>query len=330
MTNETDDTENTMPLRQGFSWSVDWNLLRTFMVIAECNGITRAAEQLGLKQPSVSSALRRLEQGLGVQLAERDPRNFVLTAAGEALYAECKQIFGSVARLPDLFSSLDDDISGEIRVCLASHVVTPLLDETLAEFHQRYPQTRFSVTVRNSSQVVAAVRDKSASFGVCLAHDYGEEVHSTLFYREHFGFFCGPLHPLYGRKNLQLSDLRDYDRVSFYTDSATGYLRSVAMLRQQANLSERLAGASDHLEEVRRMIMAGVGYGPLPIHVVEADIQAKRLWQLPPFNDTPSIDIHLIHNPQAKLNSAEAKFLELLTQRIKQTPLNERTYGCSY
>ncbi|WP_404407575.1 LysR family transcriptional regulator [Pseudidiomarina marina] len=330
MTDVKDDSPLSSKPLQGFSWSVDWNLLRTFMVIAECNGITRAAEQLGLKQPSVSSALRRLEEGLQVQLAERDPRNFVLTAAGEALYAECKQIFGSVSRLPDLFSSLSDEVTGEIRVCLASHVITPLLDETLAEFHQLYPQTRFSVTVRSSSQVVAAVSDKSASFGVCLAHDYGNEVEGTLFYREHFGFFCGPLHPLFGRSNLQLSDLRDYERVSFYTDSANGYLRSVALLRQQANLSEQLAGVSDHLEEVRRMIVAGVGYGPLPIHVVETDIKTGRLWQLPPYTDTPSIDIHLVRNPDAKLNRAEAKFLELLQLRIKQTPLNERTYGASY
>ncbi|WP_417665082.1 LysR family transcriptional regulator [Pseudidiomarina sp.] len=330
MTNERDDSVTQASPLRGFSWSVDWNLLRTFLVIAECNGITRAAEQMGLKQPSVSSALRRLEDGLQVQLAERDPRNFVLTAAGEALYLECKQIFGSVARLPDLFSSLHDEISGEIRVCLASHVVTPLLDETLAEFHQLYPKTRFSVTVSNSRQVVKTVSDKTASFGVCLAHDYSDDVDGTLFYREHFGFFCGPPHPLFGRSNLQLSDLRDYERVSFYTDSATGYLRSVALLRQQANLSEQLAGVSDHLEEVRRMIGAGLGYGPLPIHVIEADIKAGRLWQLPPYTNTPSIDIHLVQNPHAKLNRAEAKFLEILTQRIEQTPLHERTYGCSY
>ena len=51
-------------------WELDWNLLRTFVVIAELKSITRAAEQLKLKQPSVSNALKRLEDRVGRRLVE--------------------------------------------------------------------------------------------------------------------------------------------------------------------------------------------------------------------------------------------------------------------
>jgi DNA-binding MarR family transcriptional regulator len=74
-----DETENraTALVRR-----LDWNLLRTFVVLVEAQGITRAAERLGLQQPTVSNALRRLEETLGRRLIDRSPGTFELTEAG--------------------------------------------------------------------------------------------------------------------------------------------------------------------------------------------------------------------------------------------------------
>ena len=308
---------------------MDWNLLRTFMVIAEENSITGAARFLGLKQPSVSNALRRLETLLGVQLAARDPRNFALTRHGEALYKECREIFGSVNRLPNLLAGTSDAVEDHVNICMASHVATPLLDAALAEFHAANPLTSFSISVLSSRDVVERVVSKQASFGVCLMRERVPELTTTLFYREHFGFFCGPSHPLYGREGLTLKDMREYERVTFSTDNLGDVLHPVAALRAQAQLSDKLAGDSNNLEEVRRMIMAGLGIGPLPIHVIERDIKNGRLWQLPPYKDTPIVDIFLISHPRANLNAAEAAFLAKLTEMITETPLDARTYGAT-
>ncbi|MDO8861182.1 LysR family transcriptional regulator [Haliea sp. E1-2-M8] len=309
------------------SWNLDWNLLRTFLVIAEKNSITGAAIELGLKQPTVSNSLKRLELVLDTPLAERDPRNFVLTRQGKALYRECLDIFGSVSRLPDLLASLSNTVEGHLKICMASHITTPLLDNTLAEFHRENPRTSFSVSIMSSHEVQEAVLAKTASFGVCLALPARTDIQSQLFYREHFGFFCGPGHPLYGRKKLNLEDLRGHERVTFFSDEPGDVLNPVAALRAQAGFSDRVAGASNNLEEVRRMIGAGLGFGPLPIHVVERDIESGRLWQLPPYRHTPAVDITLLSNSRANLNVAEATFLRKLTTLIANTPLAQRTYG---
>ncbi|MFC3051579.1 LysR family transcriptional regulator [Kordiimonas pumila] len=308
-------------------WNMDWNLLRTFMVIAEQNSITGAARYLGLKQPTVSNALRRLETMLGCQLAQRDPRNFTLTRHGKALYHECREIFGSITRLPNLLSSMSEQVEGHITICMTSHVMTPLLDQAIAAFHKENPLTSFSISIQSSHNVVETVLSKQATFGVCLMRDKRPELESTLFYREHFGFFCGPTHPLYGKENLKLEDMRDFERVSFSTDDLGGLLHPVAAVRAQAQFSDKVAGVSNNLEEVRRMITAGLGFGPLPIHVVERDIINKRLWQLPPYTGTPAVDIFLVSHPKANLNAAEAAFLESLTGLIKKTSLTARTYG---
>jgi hypothetical protein len=88
-------------------WELDWNLLRTFLVIVEENGITAAANRLRLKQPTVSHALKRLEDRLGKRLAVRSPGAFEVTPAGALLYDAAVEIFSSVARLGVLVRDMD-------------------------------------------------------------------------------------------------------------------------------------------------------------------------------------------------------------------------------
>eukprot|EP01031_Cornospumella_fuschlensis_P045950 gene45950-56238_t len=90
------------PRSERLVWELDWNLLRTFVVIAEVKSITRAAERLNLKQPSVSNALKRLEDRVGRRLVERDATRFDLTEVGQLLYEQAVEVFGTISQLPQL------------------------------------------------------------------------------------------------------------------------------------------------------------------------------------------------------------------------------------
>lgn len=74
------------------------------------------------------------------------------------------------------------------------------------------------------------------------------------------------------------------------------------------------------------MIVAGLGVGPLPIHVVREDVERGRLWRLPPYDAPPAIDVHVVWNPKAKSNRAERYLLQALLERIETTPISARTY----
>ncbi|MEZ5929261.1 MAG: LysR substrate-binding domain-containing protein [Parvularculaceae bacterium] len=74
-------------------------------------------------------------------------------------------------------------------------------------------------------------------------------------------------------------------------------LRPVALLRESAALAPQPAGVSNNLEEVRRMVIAGLGIAPLPIHVVERDVRDGLLWRLPPYESPPAIDLFVVTNP---------------------------------
>ena len=319
--------QTTRPERPDkFVTNLDWNLLRTFVVIVQEGSITAAATRLLLRQPTVSLALQRLEAHMHNRLIERGRGDFRLTAVGRELYRECVDIYGGIANLKEVANSATQEITGEIRIVLASHVITPLVDDLLASFHIEHPKVTYNIGIDTSVEVARQVLEKSASLGICLLNKKFPLLDYQIIYREFFGFYCGPPHPLFGKENLQIEDLRDHVAVSFGTDDIADALRPIALLRKQYELGQQIVGQSQHLEEVKRMIMCGLGIGPLPVHVIERDVRDGLLWRLPPYDDPPAVDIHLVTNPRKRYNQAETHFIEALRSKIENQPISERTY----
>lgn len=303
---------------------LDWNLLRTFMVIVQEQGLTRAASRLGLTQPAVSQALKRLEDQLGRRLIDRGQGRFRVTEAGAVIYAEVLEIYGNISRFGVLVREIREEISGHVRILLASRIQSPLFDTLLERFHASHPLVTFRLDVMASADIHTAVQQKTASLGICLMREPPPLVAHTLFARQRFRFYCGPRHPLFGRRDLNLSDLRSERFVSFTSDQIGGVLSPLAVFRAQEGMESRVVGASVNLDEVRRMIVAGLGIGPLPEHVAERDVRDGLLWPLPPEEGVAPVDLHLLWNPAAKLNRAERAFIEACKAALDTIPLERR------
>ena len=306
--------------------NLDWNLLRTFVAIVENRSLTRAGDALGLQQPTISNALRRLEEALGHRLVDRGAGRFEVTEAGQLLYREAVDIHGTILRLGVLMRDVSERVTGHVRIVLASHVVCPLFDRVLAEFRKMHPLASLSLDVIGSHAGVEDTVAQRAALALCLVQKRHPRLAYTAMYREFFGLYCGPGHPLFGQRVEDRAALRGCDWVSFTTDQMNDVLRPVALLRAQAAPDERVVATSTHLEEVRRMIVAGLGIGPLPLHVARRDERDGLLWRLPPYADPPAVDVYVAHNPRSRRNRAEAALLKLLLDRIGETPEAERTY----
>jgi DNA-binding transcriptional LysR family regulator len=315
------------PYEQRFPWTLDWNLLRTFMVVADQGSITRAAHFLGVKQPTVSSALKRLEDTVQQRLLNRGPHHFSLTEAGQVLYQECTVVFGAVSHIPDLLSEASTRINGHINIAMTSHVVSRHLDGLLHGFNTAHPDVTYSISISESADVLNRLRENRATLGICLMRNVDPSVESRVLFREYFALYCGRHHPLFGREDIKLSELAGESSVSFQTDAEAGALECVTHLREKAALRPALKGISANLTEVRRMIIAGLGIGALPIHVAQRDVDLGNLWRLPPHEATPAVDVCAVTNPARRMNMAEQKLTEALNDLIETVPLSDRTYG---
>ena len=281
------------PRRQRFPWNLDWNLLRTFMIVVDQKGLTRAADYLGVTQPTISSALKRLEATVGVSLVDRRPGNFAVTEAGQILYQECNAMFGAVSQIPGLLNKVQRHVSGHINIVMTSHVISPHLDRVLHEFNSENPDVTYSISVAESSEVLNRLRQNRATMGVCLMRDPDPLLTATPLYRERFALYCGPRHRLFGKTQIKLSDIK---------------------------------GISANLPEVRRMIVAGIGVGALPVHVAQRDVDAGLLWPLPPYSALPVADIFFVKNPRRSMNPAETVLVSAIENLIETTAITERTY----
>lgn len=313
-------------LNKRFPWELDWNLLRTFMVIVEQHGITNAADHLGLKQPTVSNALRRLETRMDLRLIERTPGSFKVTQQGELLYQECVEVFRAISLLPDLIENTGNELTGHISIAMASHVIAEFFDQTLAAFSREHPKITLSISIMESKEVLKNVLQKKFSFGICLVDQKDSRLDYHPMFRETFALYCGPEHRFFKRDNIKLQELEGEPSVSFQTDHQQDVLRSVRELRVKARLSPHLRGVSSSLQEVRRMIITGFGIGPLPVHIARKDVEAGLLWQLPPYKNLPEVDVHFVHKLKGNKNPAEKALIDHFIKTIKATPLQERTY----
>lgn len=315
--------------RQGpqVSRHLDWNLLRSFTVIAQSRSITEAARRLNLTQPTVSVSLRRLEEQVGRRLIERSATHFALTEAGRALLAEAIEIQGSVERLQVRLDAAEGEIRGEAMIALASHIVFEAFDEALGAFSAAHPAASLHLDVVSSRIALEMVAARRAAMAICLVSRRDPLLDYTFFFRQHHGLFCGPRHRLFGRGDLTLEDLRDEVSVGSLADRTDASMIEIAGMRFRAGLRPEVAGRSRNLEEVRRMILAGVGIGPLPLHVAAADCAAGRLWRLPPFDNPPATEVSLVTAPEQVLSPLERALKQAFVDALAKYPPEARVLG---
>jgi DNA-binding transcriptional LysR family regulator len=115
---------------------MDLESLRIFVTVAELASFTRAAEQLGLAKAPVSTAVQRLESGLGARLLQRTTRNVRLTPDGEQFLERARALVAEADRLQAMFRQAGGALRGRLRVdlptILARDVIIPRLPEFLA------------------------------------------------------------------------------------------------------------------------------------------------------------------------------------------------------
>lgn len=297
--------------------SLNWNLLRSFYAIAEERSITKAAQRLNMRQPSLSLALQRLEEELGCQLVHRDSRHFELTARGSRVFNECEEIYRGVARVKELTKGDCDETSGLLRLNIVSNLHSPIIDEAIRLLHQRSPSITWQLEVANSGDIVRSIAQEQISIGICLLTKPVVTLNCRMLFREEFAIFCGNEHPLFGAKNVVLQELQHEPFVSF-TCAVEGLgLEPVAVLREGAGLGSRVAGSSSNLEEVRRMIIAGLGVGVLPVAATRNEIEKGQLWPLPVANGGIGADVFLITNPNVQLRPVEERFIDVIDELMQ-------------
>jgi DNA-binding transcriptional LysR family regulator len=181
--------------------------LEMFIALATERHFGRAAIACGVTQPSLSSAIRQLEDQLGVQLVHRGSRFLGLTPEGQRVLDWARRIVGDVRALKSEMRSVHSGLSGNLRIGVVPTAL-PMVAELTAPFIARHPNMRVTVLSRTSAEILAGIDSLELDAGITyLDNEPLGRVAALPLYTEFYRFLCTPDSPLASRAQVTWAEV---------------------------------------------------------------------------------------------------------------------------
>jgi DNA-binding transcriptional LysR family regulator len=260
---------------------VTFEQLRIFVAVAEAMHFTRAAEALRLTQPAVSSAIAILEASTGVRLFDRLGRRIQLTHAGTLFLAEAKAILHRVADAETLLSDLSGLRRGRLALIASQTVGTYWLPPLLGRFAQAYPGLDLHVTIGNTAEVVASVRNGTTELGIAEGTVDDPELSCIEIPGDRLVLVVGPEHPWFSRAAIQPGEIAETAWIVREVGSGTRALFEAAVAgfgHDPAALDVALTLPNG--EAIRTALLASAGAAIISELVVASDLRHGALHEI--------------------------------------------------
>lgn len=164
--------------------------LEMFIALANERHFGRAAEVCGVAQPSLSSAIRQLEDQLGVQLVFRGSRFQGLTPEGQRVLDWARRIVGDARALRDEMRAVHSGLSGNLRIGVIPTAL-PMIADLTTPFTARHPNVRVTILSRTSIEILAGIESLELDAGITyLDNEPLGRVAQTPLYTEFYRYLC--------------------------------------------------------------------------------------------------------------------------------------------
>ncbi|MGR3375138.1 LysR family transcriptional regulator [Salipiger abyssi] len=169
--------------------------LEMLIALARERHFGRAAESLGITQPTLSTGIRQLEEQLGVKLVSRGSRFGGLTPEGQRALIRARQIVGDTRRLREEMRASREGLAGHLRLAVIPTALT-WASRLVTGFAARHPNVSFTVLSRASAEILSMLDDLEIDAGISyLDNEPLGRVTTRLLYRESYTLVCRPDHP---------------------------------------------------------------------------------------------------------------------------------------
>ncbi|MGA9042171.1 MAG: LysR family transcriptional regulator [Terriglobales bacterium] len=183
--------------------------LRYFCAIVRAGSFTRAAESLGIAQPSLSQQIRALEKQVGTPLFERLGRSIRLTEYGEALRQPALDILQQVAEAESSLASLQEGVRGRLRVGVIPTIMPYWIAPRIREFLGRFPDVELQFVEETTSQLVEHLQSGDLDIVVTGLPVRNPDIVCSELFREPLLLAVAETHPLARKRNVDLQDLQN-------------------------------------------------------------------------------------------------------------------------
>lgn len=288
--------------------AVELRQLVYFDAIVRYGGFTRAAQNLHVAQPAISSQIRKLEHELGVQLLVRSPRGVVVTEAGAQLLEHARAALSCVADLTTTAAEHRGVDYGSVRIGATPLTGGVELSRALADYRGRYPNVRLTLRSGLAAELIEALVQGELDLVVAPEHDFPDSAITLRRLSREKLVMIAPVH--WDARPGALADILDEQFICLPANSGLRRLLDTAFSafdREPSIVFETHSPVS-----IREMVSNGVGIALVAESIATAPGHPVSVFHLDGLPAHPPI---CAYSPVTPTNPAAARFTaELVTQ----------------
>jgi LysR family hydrogen peroxide-inducible transcriptional activator len=255
--------------------------LQYLVALAETGHFGEAAERCHVSQPTLSAQIRKLEEYLGVQLFERQPRKVSVTEAGKRIVERARHITQGAEDIRELARASRDPLSGTLRVGLIPTIAPYLLPRVAVKLARGLPKLSLMLYEYQTQPLLQKLRDGELDLAILALPADTAGLETRSLFAETFVVAMPRKHRLAARKRLKPADLAGekillLEEGHCLRDQALDVCNTVA-------ISEEQDFRATSLETLRQMVAAGLGITLLPRLAAEGPIAGARGLEFRPF-----------------------------------------------
>lgn len=285
------------------------NELIYFIEVSNCLNLSRASERLGISQPSLSLAIKRLEHSIGVPLFIRHKQGVSLTQAGKQLVVHARQLLQYWENTKSKALASHHSVQGFYTIGCHSVIASYLLADFLPQLLKEHPKLEVHLTHDISRKITEEVINLSCDLAIIV----NPIAHPDLIIKK----LCEDKVTFWVNKDISLSSIIDDTNTVILCDPSLTQTQWLLKQRESAGIKAKRLMTSNSLEAIVNLALTGCGIAILPERV------ANRLGndQLIPITDAPFYkdDICLVYRHENRDLLAMQTIIESLKQHVNRT-----------
>lgn len=280
--------------------------MKIFEAVFRHSNITKAAEELHLAQPSVSVAVRELEEYYGICLFERLGRRIVPTELG-------KEFYGYALHIVSLFDEMEQkirnwDALGVIRIGASITIGTHILPPLLKQYQALYPELRTEVTIGKSAVIEQHILENKIDIGLIENQSEHPDINVLPFMEDYMQAIVAPDHPLAKYSQVTLEQLAQYPFLMREKGSAGREILDACFALEQITVHPLWESAST--QAIVRGVAEGLGVAVLPCLLIRKNIEEHTVKMIP-FPQPLTRKLNLIWHRSKYLTDNMNAFIDL-------------------
>lgn len=284
--------------------------LKIFTTVADAGGMSKAAKELHITQPSISQAIAELEKYYGVKLFERLSQKIYLTKEGELMLSFSRHILDSFEQMEKAMNQAVEMSS--LRIGCSVSVGTCLIEEILDEARERIPQCQISVVVANSSEIERAILTNEVDIGIVEGILKNKDLVITPVCEDELVVVCGRQHPL-GRETIVTLDmLQGQDYAS--RESGSTERNQYEKLFEEAGLQLNRVFCSTNTEAIKNAVIHGRGIAVFSRRMVKEEVARGEMLVIPVCDIAVKRNIDLVMHKNKYISNEIKIMQQILTE----------------